>query len=995
MAAPENPAARRWWYYAIFAASGFAALVYESLWARYLKIFLGHAAYAQALVLMVFLFGVAAGSLLAARAARRISRPLLCYAAAEALLALAAVYFHDIFTAAQHWGLREILPHIGGGGQIFKWVLGASLILPQAVLLGATFPLLAAGIVRFYPDEPGRTVSSLYYANAAGAAAGVLAGGFVFVPTIGLVGAGLVAGAINAAAAALVWGLARRFGEKTEPVMEEPAAGGGGAAKILLLTAAITGMSSFIYEIVWIRMISLLLGASVYSFEIMLAVFIGGLALGGFLIRRRIDRIAEPVAWLAKIQLAMGTAALLSLFLYPEAFKIYANLWGRLPRGEHIHIYHWLVGGALTAALVLPAAVCAGMTLPLITKELMRGRGESALGSVYGANTLGSIAGVFAAVHWLLPELGLQNAMIAGALLDLLLGCVLFWRVRRRIAGAAGTAFTAAATAAALVFGGVPLRYAAAGVYRHGAALSEGDKIVFYRDGKTASVSVVRYNIQKNNAKKEGEDNGGEETENPNAYSLAIRTNGKSDASLHYGGGYSSDEMTMTMSGLLPLLARPDARRAANIGFGSGLTSLSLLQSPRLELLDNIEIEPAMVDGARRLGEKIRPVFSDSRNRFIFDDAKTVFARAREPYDIIVSEPSNPWVGGIGGLFTREFYRQVKTALAPDGVFIQWMPLYESSPQIFASVAAALSEEFSDFRLYLSSTADVIILAAAEGEAPPLSDEIFSSPAARGFFGGYDYAAAENVDALFIGGKRSMQPYFASFHAPVNSDYFPFLEHEAPRAFFRKTFYSWAAAQMLPVPFMEMAGARPPYPRFSAMPRSELARRGAHVQNLLAGFEDAAGPLRRQIAAVQNSACANDDAAREKYMLEVSNIVSNLMPFAPPAAMEKIWRMLAEEPCIAARLSPAEDSVAARYTRFWRALSVRDGAALAESAESLLGAADPAAPSGQIVMLAAMAANYREQNYFRVVALLNQIRQTNPAVHHAARFLGALAAEKI
>ena len=932
----------------------------------------------------VFLFGVAAGSVIVARASRNITRPLLCYAAVEALLAVIAVYFHDIFIAAQSWGLQEILPRIGGdsAAQIFKWCLGALLIMPQAVLLGATFPLLAAGIVRRWPESPGGTVSALYYANSGGAAVGVLAGGFILVPKIGLLGAGLVGGAINAAIAVLIWAWARRFGEKMVPFEKEESAaadgGGSDATAILLLTAAVTGMSSFIYEIVWIRMISLLLGASVYSFEIMLAVFIGGLAAGSFLVRRRIDRIAEPLVFLAKVQLAMGALALLSLLLYPEAFKIYAYFWGRLPRGENIHVYHWLLGGGLTAALVLPAAVCAGMTLPLITRGLMRGRGESSLGLVYGANTLGAIAGVFAAVHWLLPELGVKNAMVIGALCDLLMGCALFWYARQRASGAAGSAFTVVAVAAALIFGNVPLRYAASGIYRYGGALEDNSEIIFYRDGKTASTAVLKT----------------QEKDSP-VYSMSIRTNGKPDASLQYSGGYSSDEMTMTMSGLLPLLVRPDARRVANIGFGSGLTSVSLLQSPHLERLDNIEIEPMMVAGARRLGEKITPVFSDSRNHFIFDDAKSVFARAKEPYDIIVSEPSNPWISGIGGLFTREFYRQVKTALSPGGVFVQWMPLYESSPQIFSSVAAALGEEFFDFRMYLSSGNDVIIIAIAEGAMPPLSGGIFSTPAARDFFAGYHYFDAENVGALFIGEKRHLLPYFESFHAPVNSDYFPFLEHEAPRAFFRKTVYSWAETQQLPVPFMEMAGARPPYPQFSAMPHSQMAVTGAKVQKWISGLDRAESELRSRIAAVRQAACTNGNAEEEKYMLSVSHFVSLLMPYASASAMKNIWDILAEEPCIAARLLPEADSVAAHYTRFWRALSVRDAPVLAQSAESLLDFISPAVASGQIVMLAAMAAHYKQENYFRVLALLNQIPPSSAAVHHAARFLGAQAAEKI
>lgn len=992
-AAAEN-APQKWWFYLIFTASGFAALIYESLWARYLKIFLGHAAYAQALVLIIFLFGIAAGSALAARHSRRITSPLLVYAAVEAVLAVIAIYFHDIFLVAQAWALEDVLPNLSGdfSAQLFKWTLGASLILAQAVLLGATFPLLAAGIVRRWPRHPGGTISALYFVNSAGAAAGVLTGGFFLVPAGGLVGAGLAGGAINAAIAAVVWYLSRRFGEappreeESEKESPPPTAVFGNistTAKILIFTAAITGMSSFIYEIVWTRLISLLLGGSVYSFEIMLAAFIFGLALGGLVVRRHADRVAEPIALLAKVQIAMGVMALASLIAYPLAFKLYAYLWADLPRGESAHVYHWLLGGFMAAALILPTAVCAGMTLPLLTRRLMRDRGESSLGIIYAANTLGAIVGVFLTVHWLLPKTGAQNAMILGAMCDLILGCALFAYLRRQQPLRFATMTTVAATAAALLLGDIPARYAAAGIYRHGHALTEQSKIVFYRDGKTASVAVLKLTPP-----------------NSSGYNLSIRTNGKSDAALAYDGDkYTADEMTMTIAALLALLAHPEARLAANIGFGSGLTSRALLQSPHLRRLDNIEIEPLMAEGARLLGDKIAPVFSDPRNNFIFDDAKSVFARAAERYDIIISEPSNPWISGIGGLFTREFYRQAKESLADDGVFIQWMPFYENSPQIFASVAAALGEEFGDYRMYLSGSGDAILLAAKE-TIPPFSDAVFSDEDARAFFAAYDYRDAAAMETIFVGAKAHLAPYFASFPAPVNSDYFPYLEHEAPRAFFRKTFFAWAQTHTIPVPFMEMAGARPP-PLTEARPpmrRSAPSLRAADTQTLLADMDNPDGELREKIAALQKISCLiADNRIAESYMLSVSDLSARLLPYGAASQTAEVWKILAAEPCIAEMLREKTDELPAHYTRFWRALALRDAPAIIESADALAsgGHIDFGAESGQVILLATMAAHFQLGDYEEVAGILVQIPPFHPAFHHAARFLGALAAEKI
>ena len=991
----------RWHYYLIFAFSGGAALIYESLWARYLKIFLGHAAYAQSLILAVFLFGLAAGSMLAARYVARMSRPLLAYAAVEAVLALFAMYFHDIFVVAQAWALDDILPRLPVGGDVFKWTLGACLALPQTILLGATFPLLAAAIMRRWPKSPGNTVSVLYFSNSFGAALGVLAGGFALTPALGLPGAMLVGGIINAAIAALVWFFSRRFGEppiKTENSGDdslsefnesESIANSSAHAeeknvatdsysdstlvKVLLAAAAITGMSSFIYEIIWTRLISLLLGASTYSFEIMLAVFIFGLALGGWLIRRRADRPAS-LSLLAKVQIAMGLLALLSLPLYPWLFKLYVHYWPGGAPGEWVHWRFFLFGGALAMALILPSAVCAGMTLPLITRRLLQSRGESALGSVYAANTLGAIVGVVATVNWLLPETGVKNAMIIGAGADLILGCCLFYYAREGRSVSVSSLISAAAAAAVFVFGGVPLKVAASGAYRSGSLLGDEYKVLFYRDGKTASVSVL-------------------ESDNV----LSIRTNGKADAAIYKeSDSYTGDETTMTMSGLLPLLARPDARLAANIGFGSGLTSRTLLLSPNLQRLDNIEIEPMMALGARRMGGRVEPVFSDPRNLFIFDDAKTVFARATERYDIIVSEPSNPWISGIGGLFTREFYRRVRLSLNDNGVFVQWLPFYDNTPPIFSSALAALLESFSDYRMYASGS-DAIIVAVAEGEVPPLQNDIFAAAEARDFLEFYGYRSADDLAPLFIGGARFVAPYFRSFNTPVNSDYFPYLEYAAPLAFYRKTLYSWGSSHNLPVPFMEMAGARPPPNDFSGIPLSHslLSKKAATVRDLFADIGNPEGALRGRMAEVISSACAKGDEEEQKHLVALSDLIVHLMPQAPLARMAKMWELLAANECIARRLSSEDESLAGNYTRFWRSLSLRDAAGIAKAAEALLPQADLYAASGQTIMVGAMAAHYREGRHDRVLSLLSQMPQTNPALHHAARFLGALSAEKL
>src|SRR5438874_513347 len=263
--------------YLVFTASGFAGLIYESIWTQYLKLFLGHAAYAQSLVLAVFMGGMAAGAAWCGRRSARMANPLTAYAVVEALVGLAALAFHAVFVALTDWSYDAVLPALANEWLALGAKLGVSclLILPQSVLLGATFPLMSAGLVRAQPRAAGEALAMLYFTNSLGAAAGVLVSGFVLLAALGLPGTLRVAGAMNLVIAVVVTLLARPV--RFPPVA--PASRAEGGVHLLLAVAFFTGLASFIYEISWIRMLSLVLGASTHSFELMLAAFIFGLAL--------------------------------------------------------------------------------------------------------------------------------------------------------------------------------------------------------------------------------------------------------------------------------------------------------------------------------------------------------------------------------------------------------------------------------------------------------------------------------------------------------------------------------------------------------------------------------------------------------------------------------------------------------------------------------------------------------------------------------------------
>jgi predicted membrane-bound spermidine synthase len=329
-------------FYVLFTASGFAGLIYESIWTHYLKLFLGHAAYAQSLVLAVFMGGMAAGAALCGRFSARIANPLVAYALAEAVIGVLALAFHALFVGLTDWSYDALLPALGGEWRALgaKLALSCLMILPQSVLLGMTFPLMSAGLARAHPRHAGQSVAMLYFTNSLGGTAGVLASGFVLIAWVGLPGTLRIAGGLNVFIAGAVWLLAR-------PMQISPlkATGRTDAAALLLLVAFFTGLASFIYEIVWIRMLSLVLGASTHSFELMLATFILGLALGGLAVRRRVDAAAEPARLLGWAQVAMGLAALATLPMYDLTFGLMESLMQGLAHSDTGYLLFNLGGG--------------------------------------------------------------------------------------------------------------------------------------------------------------------------------------------------------------------------------------------------------------------------------------------------------------------------------------------------------------------------------------------------------------------------------------------------------------------------------------------------------------------------------------------------------------------------------------------------------------------------------------------------------------------------
>ena len=939
-------------FYALFTASGFAGLIYESVWTHYLKLFLGHAAYAQSLVLIVFMGGMAAGSAALGRISPRLANPLLGYALVEAVIGVLALVFHELFVTLTDWSYSALLPALGTEWTALaaKMALSGLLILPQSVLLGMTFPLMSAGLVRATMRDPGGTpgepIAMLYFTNSLGAAAGVLASGFVLIAWAGLPGTLRTAGLVNLALAGAVWLIARPAHDA--PLAAQPQQDAS-AAKLLLAAAFLTGLASFVYEISWIRMLSLVLGASTHSFELMLSVFILGLALGGLAVRRRVDAAASPERLLGRVQVAMGLAALATLPVYDHTFALMEWLMKGLARSEAGYLFFNLSGQAIAALVMLPATFCAGMTLPLITGALIRrGAGEAAIGKVYAANTLGAIAGVLLAVHAGLPLVGLKWTLMGGALIDALLGIVLLARF-----AAGRRAFALAAAACAALF--IPLALAfeldankmTAGVFRYGDLSGSRDARILYRkDGKTATVHLVQY---------------------PEATS--IRTNGKSDGSINLvpGGTRGSDEITMVLTAALPMALKPEAKSAAVIGIGTGLTMHTLLQGLSLERVETVEIEAAMAEASRGFLPRNSAAFADPRGAILIDDAKTFFSTRNRRYDIIVSEPSNPWVSGVSSLFTREFYRRIRAHLAPGGLLVQWFQLYEIDPSLLASVMGALGEVFPHYAVFAASDHDVLIVASGTPVPLPAQARVFEDPGLAKELWTVHVLSAGDLDARYLGNRATLAPLFASYGIPPNSDYYPVLDlNAAKHRFMEKSATSVVAMLNAGVPVLEMlepARSRrqvnPLHRGAESFERIENTRLARYARDFLLGArppepENVPTSLQKdlELAKVRLFECRSPREL-DVWLHGLVHVAKALNPYLPPEEAAPVWQRIAAAPCHKELFEFQR-----RWIALFAAVADRDAIGMAELASGLLASQTELNTESREYLLAAGMAGY-------------------------------------
>ncbi|HEY8514417.1 MAG TPA: fused MFS/spermidine synthase [Candidatus Binatia bacterium] len=904
-----------------FFLSGLGSLVLEVVWTRQLRLVFGSTTLAASTILVAYMLGLGLGGLFGGRLSRRIADGVRAYGLMEIAIGAYALVVPLAFARFPELNRAWLYALDFWPAAVTRFLLALAVLLIPTILMGATLPLLVAAVTRA-DARVGRATGLLYGINTLGAVAGVFLATFVLLPWLGLTGAswfgagldvvvGMVALVALPRVAAVAAGEGAHAPSLGEPAPElEPKAPARAAADrraqgtvaLLLVSYALVGFTALVYEVAWTRALASVLGSSIYAFAAMLGAFLAGIALGSLAVRGRIDAARNPLALLAAGLLALGALALattLVLPLLPDLFLRFLEANGLDP-GPIL-----VLQVALAMLVMLPPTLVLGALFPLLTLLVSRHAADpgSAVGRVYFANTIGSASGAFCAGFVLIPHLGLRTTLALAAAINFATAGSVLLRLPWRRPLARVAAATPLALALLLLVAPPPLDPEALtrGVFNRpdahldfGIAMQplEGvadDEMLLYRDGLNTTVSVHR---------KDG--------------LLALKVNGKTDAST------SIDMSTQVLLGEVPLLFGPPAKSVLVIGFASGVTVGSVARHPEVERIDAVEIEPGIIEASRFFDDVNGRPLEDPRVRLIVDDGRTYLSGTREKYDVIVSEPSNPWMSGVSNLFTREFFAVARGALKPDGRLLQWIHLYAMEPAALQSILAALRSEFRFVYGFFHSRghADLLLLASnrplKRDELPRwerLPASVREDLARIGTFSTADlwsllYLLPEDVDAL-------------ARRAPVvNSDDNLFIELGAPWMLYEDTVEpNWESFEVRRgvVPLLEELGEPLDEPTLAALANSYAsARNDLPVATTLLAEATKHGRGGESIAAAVTIGRKMDEGHGEFALADQIASLDDALALAPRslAARELRGRLRLEADDAAGALADADAALA-------------------------------------------------------------------------------------
>jgi spermidine synthase len=763
-----------------FVLSGATGLIYEVLWARMLGLVFGATTLAVSTVLAAFMGGLALGSALAARLAHRINKPVRTYGLIELGIAVYALLVPLLFRWIDHvYALIWQQLHPGYFAfSLWRFLLSGLVLLIPTTLMGATLPVLAAALIRS-ADHDTNSITRLYACNLAGAILGTLGAGFVLLPALGLRATIAIAALLNVLVGviALLLQRAENSSEHRADLVRHPA--NPFTPDFWLFAAAASGFVTISTQVSWTRILTMIIGSSTYAFSIVVALFLIGLALGAWFVARK-DLGARLRSAILIVEALTAVSLLLSLFVLNEIPALLINL------GLRLHVSSWtgLLGLQLLAAtlLILVPAVLMGMVMPLVIvwAGSDASRAVARVGRSYAVNTVGAIAGAFITGFVLIPKTSTRFTLLFGATCCVVVACAAYKPL--------ATGGSEPALKRSLALGLIPvltivlfvlaprmnLADLSIGAYdslvRVLAQTREGVKddasqagsnvheLLMYREGPTATVSVRR---------------------DRDTVSMAI--NGRTNAS-----DSIYDMPTQVMLGQIPLLVAPKIDTGLIIGYATGVTVGAMLQSP-VQSVTCLELEPATIAGSQFFNHVNNRPLDDPRTTLIIDDARTFLRVTPNRYDMIVSEPSHPWVPGVANLFTQEFFELGRARLNDGGVWVQWVQIYQLSTESLRSVLATYQKVFPHVLVFrvggLSNGKDLLLVGSNQPLTLDRLAERMREPRITAEMTRAGLKSEADVRAWYVCDETRLAPALAG--AKLNTDDNMHIEMTVPREAFQ------------------------------------------------------------------------------------------------------------------------------------------------------------------------------------------------------------------
>jgi len=748
--------------FALFFLSGISGLIYEVVWVRRLSLIFGVSVYAVSAVLSAYMAGLALGSYAFGRWIDRLADRrwvLRAYGSLQVGIGLAALLLPLALsgvTDSYVWIARHLSLSFYAFSLI-RFVLSSLVLIVPTTLMGATLPVLSRFVVKSQ-ERLGLEVGGLYAVNTLGAVLGASATGLFLIRLLGVTHTTWLAVAINLLVGMVAWGMAQRVPPEEEESRRgkrgEEGLGGGSeypsqVVRLVLIGFALSGFVSLGYEVLWSRILTIHSSNAIYSFSIMLTIFLAGLALGSWIAARRVDRGDRLVSAFGLLELAIGLSAILFLLIFAKlptiSLKVREALGpGRAPFSAVVFEY------VIALVTIFVPTLLIGAVFPVVSKVCARSTGHigRAIGDIYALNTLGTILGSFMAGFVLIPPLGLQSSVILLAMINLFIGSAALLFDPQAEARLQYGSIALSVILAAVAISSLPQ-----GMYL-GFREGPGEHLIFYKEGIDSTVAVF-YVKDKD-------------------FKVSF-VNGRMEV--------PTDKLSMQtfhLLGHLPLLLHPDPQEVLVLSFGNGIVSGSIARHEEVQRIDAVDLSSEMIEASRKYVEENNNVLDDPRLHIIIEDARNYLLRTDKRYDVITADATHPMNSCSWALFTRQFYQLNKEHLEPGGIMIQWLPLHDLALKDYKRIVKTFKSVFPHTTLWQvgspSSTHTLLL-----GTPEQLSLDLRAIDAR---LGGQDISRllgeAEELPTHFLMDGEAIDHYTAGVEL-VTDDYAYFMPKEDVR----------------------------------------------------------------------------------------------------------------------------------------------------------------------------------------------------------------------